>query len=430
LVSRTADILFITFILCHCILCSQKVMEKVVVDSATKEKLSFVSVKTNLNEVSFLTGKQGSFRFISSDVLKHFVFYKIGYQEKIVSYKELYSIDTIVLAQKAIQLSEVSISSEKTEAIIKDKRSYVDDYVVLKDGSLLYITSRINSPDFHVVYRPPDSDIQYKRTVSGEGGGSLVQDCFGNVQLLTDKFSRQIYFDSGKSFEFLKSYDRRVYDQTLANSLLVLNSGVITSTQRNPQYQSLVSHDVKIPAQELYFLKNTVTGSEKFYTVRFNKALREMAENELRDWNLMGKQVDNKTQANIDVFYHSVAKEIYAPIFMYRDTVVLFDFQELEIVFLSENGEILKKSAINKKDFPLFHEITVLQDQVSRKFYVCGKQKEQFQLKEILINSGNAGAAIKLEKPFPKKVTITNGNIYYLVREKSWDDTAYLYRQK
>ena len=124
-----------------------------------------------------------------------------------------------------------------------------------------------------------------------------------------------------------------------------------------------------------------------------------------------------------------IAKPIYAPLFLLKDTVVLFNFEEGAIVFLNKEGQFLKQVKLKDKEFSTFRDFEILFDPIKTKFYFKTKEFDRSVLSVIDIYSGSVKEKIHLEKLFAKNIQGLNDKLYYLVKEKEWDDTCYLYQQ-
>jgi hypothetical protein len=325
-------------------------------------------------------------------------------------------------------LAEVEIRNNKIDTIVKDKRYYVDDYLVLANGNFLLITSKINIPGFNVCYYDRLKKIKQSRTFKTEESGYFITDCFKNVHLVTNVFSRQIYFDSDSSFEFLPKYTRDVFENTLASCMLKIDTGLIMKRMLPPEIIHLPNYDVEKSPSLLSYYRAYKNGQQPFYTVYYNARMREMIHNEMTDWALMGT-FDDKVCNNISLFYRKIAGPLYAPLFLKNDTVVVFNFQENGIFFLSKTGLILKKVEMDLEQFSTIHDFEILHDAMAQTFYIKLKESNRSFIKRINIYSGTISKSIHLEKAFARNIQIVNNRIYYMVREREWDDTQYLYQQ-
>jgi hypothetical protein len=109
--------------------------------------------------------------------------------------------------------------------------------------------------------------------------------------------------------------------------------------------------------------------------------------------------------------------------------VVLFNFQEYKIVFLDRAGTVLRETAMDQKEFMTLRDFEILYDALAQKFYLKMRDANRSYMKRIDIYSGKTDKTIKLKKIFARNIQVAGDRIYYLVREKGWDDTQYLYRQ-
>ncbi len=73
--------------------------------------------------------------------------------------------------------------------------------------------------------------------------------------------------------------------------------------------------------------------------------------------------------------------------------------------------------------------IQILFDEFTRQFFVHQVVNDSPYIFKLSLLTGQLTKEIKLEKPFPKNIKLFGGKIYYIVKEKQWDDTSYLYSQ-
>jgi hypothetical protein len=401
---------------------------KTIVDARTRQSLDFVSIQSNDGKIQLMSNREGKFILIPDARALSFTFYRMGYQKQVLAPDEVLAADTIFMREKEQQLQEVTVSGEKLQPIVKDKRFYVEDYCLLPNHDFLLITSKSIASDFEVCYYSWEKGIRYTKKIKGESGAHFVTDCFKHIQLLTDRFSRQVFFDSDSSFQFLPKYPRRTFDSALANCVLRIDTQVIMK-QVFPALPVILPHfTVNRHAPVMNYLRVSRHAREPFYFVEYNKHLREMIESELVECRRLEAN-DYRRECNIILFFEKVAAPIYAPLFLKNDTVVLFNFQASHIVFLDRAGNVLRQVALDQEQFGTLHDIEVLHDAAAQKFYLKMRDADRSYIKHIDIYSGTADKTIHLEKIFARNIQVANDRIYYLVREKGWDDTQYLYRQ-
>lgn len=401
---------------------------KVVVDSRTKNSIDFVFVQSDNSAIKLVTTKEGRFILVNNPELKTFTFYKMGYLKKVISAQALITLDSIFLERKQIELEEIVVSNNKIDTIVKDKRYYVDDYRVLPDNNFLILTSKINSPGCEVSFYDKVKGIRFTKKIKDETDGHLVTDCFKNIHLVTNTCSRQIFFDSETSFEFLAKYSRRTFDSTLAACVLKTDTQVIMKQELAPQKINLSYVDPKLYSPFINYFRVSKHANAPFCSIQYNKHMQEMINNELKDSQMMYGHKPDRMEAQIVFFHQNIATPIYGPMFLKNDTIVFFNFQENKIFFLDQAGIELKKVGLGE-EFETRLNFEILYDEAVQKFYMKIRSGERCSVKQIDIYSGKTIKTIKLEKLFARNIQIVKDQIYYLVREKEWDDTQYLYHQ-
>ncbi len=421
--------LIFAFLFCNFFLSGQKQITKVVIDSKTKFPIDYVFISSNDKKVGLLTNKKGKFSFIASSNINTFSFYKLGFKSSTLSYESVIKQDTIFLTENFTLLEEVSVTSDKVIPVVKDKRFYINDYFVLPDNNFLILTSKINIKGFEIAIYNEAKGIIYSKKIKDEEGEFLFKDCFGSIQLITNQSARQIYFESDTSFNFLQKYTRSKFDNELLNVVLKLDTEVIIKSSLPPKKMVGVYFDAKVNSPFVVFNKVGNGKVIKFYTLQFNKQLLEMFANEKADSKMVVGS-GQKVESTLLLFYEQIAKEIYAPMFLKNDTVIIFNFQQNEMAFLNKAGEELLTKKIDQKGFSQFHNFEILYDKERQKFYLKIRDSDKFIIKELNIYTGTFGEHIKLEKTFAKKIQIINGKMFYLVNEKEWDDTSYIYLQR
>jgi len=411
---------------------------KIILDAKTQQPIDYVYVNSDGNRINLMSNSEGRLILTSDSKTKAFTFYKIGYYSRTLSMEELATKDTIFLKERSVNLSEVTITAKVLETIVKDKKYYVDDYLVLPNKDFLLITSKINIKAFEISYYKKDQGITWKKQILNETGEHLVVDCFKNIHLVTNKFSRQIVFSSDSTFDFLFKYSRAKFDSTLATCVLKIDTQLIFKLYPPPVKVELPNFSFMRNAPFLTYMKVYKKQRQYFYGLGFNKKLMEMYENEVGD--KMRVQADIKAigghnetaegyESQMELFFRKIAKPIYAPIFLQNDTVIIFNFEEYTIVFLNKSGAILKEVAIKEKEISTFRDFEILYDSAKRKFYFKTKELDKSTLSILDIYTGSVQGKIHLERVFAKNIQVFNDKLYYIVKEKEWDDTCYLYQQ-
>ncbi|HOZ86249.1 MAG TPA: hypothetical protein PL029_00765 [Bacteroidia bacterium] len=415
-------------LLCPLLMQAQKGQTKTIVDAKTKLALDYVAVQSDNNSIRLMSNKDGKFILISDNSIKAFTFYKMGFRQLSMDMATLLKTDSIFLVEKQIQLEEVVVKANKIDTLVKDKRFYVDDYCVLPNDNFLLINSKINVSGVEVCYFDKARGIRQVKKIKAEQDAHFVRDCFKNIHVVTANFSRQVFFNSDTSFEFLPKYRRQLFDSALAPCVLKIDTQVIMKQMFPPTRVNFDYTYATVNAPLFNYYRVSRHARELFYTVAYNEHMVEMMNHEIEDTRATARN-EFVAENQIALFFSRIAAPLYAPVFLKNDTVVLFNFQENKIDFLSKLGTSLKSVKLNEEQFLSIHAFEIIYDGIAQKFYMKMNESNRSVLKQVNIYSGTADKIVKLEKVFAKNIQVVNNRIFYLVKEKEWDDTQYLYQQ-
>lgn len=419
---------------------SQNFSTKIIVDSKTKQPLEFVNIYSEDKLTSQLSNKKGEFIIYSESNIKAFIFNKTGYTTKYISKTNVLKLDTVFLVEQPIQLNEVEIAVKKLEEVIKDKRFYVNDYLVLPNYDFLILTYKINFKGFEVAYYKKDKGVTCSKKYKDEVNEHLFKDCFDNYHLVTNVGSRQFYFPSDTSFDFLPIVRKTLFDSTLSKVVLRLDSQFIYKNENPPSTHKGTYFNTTFNSPYLTYISLFRKKRTELFTVVYNKEMRDIIQSELVD-SRKNQQVMEESKLNANsyspsaqsreasnsFFIETAIGPIYAPIYNKNDTLIILNFQEDKIVFLDKSGILLKM--IDIENFPRYHHFQAYYDVGTQNFYVTVQDNNTHYIKRLNIYTGKFNRTVPLERPFPKNIQIINNRMYFQVKEHSWDDTSYIYLQ-
>lgn len=418
---------------------SQQGLKRFIVNSRTGFAVDYVYVSSNDKKINLVSNNEGKIIIIPDSKVKWYSFYKLGYYPQNVTTETLLKNDTIFLVEKPFVLEEITVKGKKViDTIIKDKRYYVDDYLVLPNNNFIVITSKINVKGFEISHYIKGKGITCTEKFKNENGAFLFTDCFKNIHLVTNNYSRQLFFQSDSIFDFLPKYNRTRFDSTLAICALKIDTQIVIKTSRPPIKIEQEYFDIKVNSPFLTFFIVGKNQKHFFHSVVYNKHMREMLDAEMNDSEMIRRSAKDigvrspsqeQIEAQRQLFFTKIATPIYAPIFLKNDTVIVFNFQENHISFLNKAGHLLKEIPIDEKAYSGLREFEVIYDTPKQKFYIRSREFDRCLLNRIDIYSGEISQKIKLEKVFAHNIQVLNDHVYYLVKEKQWDDTSYLYQQ-
>ncbi|HTA61693.1 MAG TPA: hypothetical protein VK835_04530 [Bacteroidia bacterium] len=438
------NVSLLVWLICLCGLSvfGQTKTQKIVVDAKTKLPIEGVYVTSDNGVLALISNKNGELLIVSDAKTKWFSFYKIGYVKQNIALADLAKMDSVFLVENPVNLAEVVVTSKALETLIADKRMYVNDYVILPNNDFIILSSKINTKGFEIAYYKVDKGIRFKKKFVNEKNEFLFQDCFKNIHLVTDNFSRQLFFTSDSSFDFLAKCSKQKFDSTIALCVLKTDTQLVLKWVAPTVTKKMPFFNIKMNSPFLDYKLATKYGTKKLYTVFYNQQIKDMMGTEVEDvrrfqlellWTMLKKDTHHKSEEEVEAemafFYSNVAGPIYAPVFLKNDTLVVFNFQEKQILFFNQQANLLKQVDMNKKDFSTYKDVLVIYDDVTKNFYLKTTEFDAQSLHLIDVNQGILLKKIQLAKTFAKNIQVYNNRIYYLFKEKDWDDTSYLYQQ-
>jgi hypothetical protein len=420
-------LLFAFLILSH-VGFSQVLIKGKVFDKASNQPITNVIISYNFGEKQTVSDSLGRFK-ISINPESPVIFKKFGYSNFNLNFngsKSDLNDLKVYLQEKPIELVEVDVNIEKLQAVIKNKSFYLVDYAILPNDMYLALSYKTLLKEFDVsIINSSTNKIYSRKTIKGEDAKNLFLDCFGSYHVVSDVNARQIVFDTDSSFSFLDAVPREKFRGSVEKCVSKID-------------QELFFNDKGTVTSFFYKVKDQKVKPMRHVT--YNKEMREMYINEIRDerqkmrdgsYSLPYKSEFNREQWLMEqdrrMAEDQIFRPIYAPVFLKNDTMVLLNFPEMIIEYYNKEGSCIYKVPMG--NFSQYHNFEAKYDPKTQKFYIFNQIKDKRYLMELNIYNGQLIKSYKLEKPFVHCLQVFNGDIYYIVREKEWDDTAYLYKQ-
>ncbi len=331
---------------------AQKNITITILDSKTKLPVDFAFVNSDDRKLNLVSNKEGQLILNADPKIKYYVFYKIGYESQTISLSTLLQTDYVYLVSKSFNLAEVTITPKLFDTIIRDKRFYVDDYIVLPNYDFLIITSKKSSKEFEIAYYKRYRGITCSKKIENETHSYLFNDCFKNLHLVTDNYLRQILFDSDSTFDFLPKFGKTKFDSTVALCALKVDTQLVMKSFRPPFKVNKQYSGYTLNSPFLSYLILSKHSGRNLYTAYYNKEIHDRIKTEASDiyrmeaYSVQGGSTPKSAEyleSTIALFYRAVAKPIYAPIFLKNNAVVIFNFKDNYINFIINTDHLLKK---------------------------------------------------------------------------------------
>ena len=127
------------------------------------------------------------------------------------------------------------------------------------------------------------------------------------------------------------------------------------------------------------------------------------------------------------LYYHP----LYAPAFFHSENLFIFDHHN-DWLFIHDTLGFAQDSipiAYHKLRDKNFAEL-IIQDRVDQTFYAVYRKNGRNFLRQVQLTDGTAGEKITLYYPYPEKLKVVNGSVYYIYRPVNSLQTSHLYREE
>jgi hypothetical protein len=411
----------------------QSLVRGVVTDELSGLPLEFVAVSTLDEKSGDITDDKGSFRLTIQKFPVVLRFRLIGYESRIIQILNGKEPIQISLTPSTSILNTVEINASKIHRVAGNKRRSIWDYTWWGENIVLseYGTSLKNSRIIHINTDGDTIDV----VDSPAKPLSLFTDCLGNPHIQGQDSTWQLIEDQHLMY-FLPAESNHLIDNLLKFCACASDSNLYFAI---PTGKSIF--DNKLPVgfkfetsshNMYYFFSSQETGKMNFLTsIADADALKLLAEEKSfgrgPDGKLQKPTIERNRDEDAFFFYNILLKEIYAPIFLVKDTVLLFDHIHSKIVFFETSGEVLETVNIDYHLNPDFaREIIV--DEEKQRVFVVFKDGGITELRQLNPSTGELSGSWKIPTPFPDHITVSGNNIYYLHRDEEIHEARILSR--
>ncbi|MFO7880310.1 MAG: carboxypeptidase-like regulatory domain-containing protein [Bacteroidales bacterium] len=306
------------------------------------------------------------------------------------------------------------------EAVVKPAVSISDglwldiiDYAHLGDSILLsgycYHYSAARNPWIYLI--SPSGDTLIQKVAGAEG--RFFEDCMGNMHYLTENTDFQIFIDRD-SIHFTHPEHIRDFEEYLQPCLFETASEMI--------FQRYEINDQMIS----YHAVNKETHEWRpVYKVQDEHALNMLAFQD-RFFAMGPEPSEADYRFEKMCFYDS----IYSPLFYLRDSIYLFSFYENEILVMDDDFDIIRQVTVDIHHNKDFQEM-LIPDYALGDMYGLFERNGYSYIRQIGLDQGKAKKSWRIPGfKWVDKITIRQGILYFLYREKFTGDLVSLYRMK
>lgn len=431
-----------------------------VIDVDTKKSLGHVSIQVNGTLRGTETDSSGQFALLLSGERKLLKFSLLGYETVYLNpYAQPGKEELVPMKPKAKLINEVVVSANPLQPMVNSKRSYVLDYDFYGDHILL-ISYGLSKSSYKVVLIDEKGDT-LSIIRAPETPQRLFKDCLGNHYVVCEETIYQVYYNNTslqllppKSIKDLEGILMPCIAQDSSNLYLVAKHGsyLVTNTIFHDFYSnhtSLSYYYINKALKQKKLLLNVV--DEASLRMKADERRLLSAKEQGRSGDEMGRVVHTNSKTppqasmpamssnhrnksvlhSFDVIFSEtiVFKEIFAPLYVIKNQLYVFDFVNSKLKSFSASGNLLKESDLAlHKDIKWKRSMCI--DEAFNKAYTLFERNGITELKEIDLKTGKECHSEKVPVVFAENIKVNKGYIYFLHSGKEADDTRYLSKFK
>ena len=342
--------------------------------------------------------------------------------------------DTLVLniklASRVYQLNPMQLSEvREPEPVFHSSLHYVHDFEILENRLLLITFNRSLKKDPVLTLANFDEEIVSELPLSMEPIG-LFKDFTGRI-FVEFKSNVKLIFNQNDSLALL-NVDLKEYFHSVKPCKDSVNQQILFSDQvwylsRFNYYSFDVSDSL------VFLLKNVVHPKVnhmmrwEYYDMRIDdqRKARKMAQ--------LFPELDAQEVAGLMTGFQNTIfyEEPYAPIFVKKDTILLFDHHSDYVFRFTESLETIDSIPIDYHKPPKRSswKRQMFYDKGSDVFYALFNQNGYSYLKEVDMASGGVKRSNKLQNQFVEKIRVYNQYAYYIYKEPSSPSKPFIYRE-
>ena len=337
------------------------------------------------------------------------------------------STDTIkvLLTQRPVNLNEAEIISGKYR-VLKGKNKEIVDYDFIDTNLLVLIKNTYTRKYELIVMNDLYDTIGKVRIRKIKHPKSIFKDCMGNCHLLTNDSAYQLSFDErNPRLIYAVNLDR--FKKLLGNCLFETPKYLVFTYNSNnkPDLMYATRNPIEITEPS----KNG-SWKQQFYGVDKNRhqkvIIDEFDEREKRQTAYEYSQFIYYNQKDTTRYFGDILrfnemtffKQAFQSMQYLNDTIYYFNHLKSCINLYSDSLILLDTIHVNYHVRDNWKQV-ILTDKIKNKAYTLFVAGTKFILSNIDLKTGITTVVTVIDKPFPSKIKVNNGFLYFLYIDTS-----------
>ena len=418
----------------------KKIVTGFVLDEETNKPVENVQIMVPGSSFKHFTDQRGFFKIPVNNLPVKLQISHLAYFEKQVVVTGNKSTVKVLLTKRPVMLDETEIVSEKYK-VYKERHNSIMDYDFLGD-SILLLVQQGNTSRYELILTNENLKPVCKKELKDmKPPFRLFRDCMENCQLITDDKVYQIYFNGKDLFLiYPESYER--FSELLKNCLFETSDFLafknnFSDDPLDVKYASIDPGDFYSNAEhdlwkQSFYVIYKRTHEKKYIdfinewkkkTESFNYAYDlYMTSLRLARSGMAARPPQRQLGDILRLNEMTWAKPAYQDIKLLHDTIYYFNHLNSRIDIYSEKLQLMDTVSISYHQKKNWKE-TILADEKTGKAYTLFTSGAKLDLYEIDLKKGDIRRVFTIDKPFPEKIKIHNGFLYFIYNDvtNTWE---------
>jgi hypothetical protein len=408
--------------------------------SDSREPLANVNISFEGSKMGSVSDEKGAFSFYIDTIPIFMIVSHIGFKTKRILLDGTSNSMTLYMDREIRELQEVVIRANKIEPYFKDEHYTIRDYEI--DSGLVYLLvyrNRVSREE--LICKNLEGDTVARTGILSFTPISLYKDCLGFLQVVGEDSVFQVYRND-KVLQLIHGVGIVKFNKIMMNC--------VASTSQIMFFKKMVNLGQGV---QYYGVDRISRKRHELTQVTDEKKAKMLRRNPEDAWSLMRTQPDyfpqssNLQRDEPDISkgeldngrkefdeWNFTNKILYRPLktalYKVDKFICIFNIPDRQLEFFDTIGNFSYKLKINVEyinDGRWSGDIFL--DETQSKIYTTFLKSTGTGLYRVDLNTGELHKTLTLIHPFPQKIRIYKGQVYYLYGVLGDPENKILYRQ-
>lgn len=407
-----------------------------VVDAESRKPLENVDVYLPDSERGARTDQMGKYSIWAERKPGTVEFYIVSHNKELrsISASQLKS-DTLVLdvllTRKNVMLEEAVISaSQKADTVFGTHRFSIMDYEFFRDKYIFLINEKSR---WKVMLAGDDQEMISQASLPVEAGEpkELYKDFLGFVNVICREHVFRVKVNNGNVLS-LASLPFEDFNSMIRPCIDTIGLKIYFSNYR-PDYPRFMYYAYNIKDSSAQLVREIVDeplALMQDYEYDFLKPRDKLTARKLAQE--LGADKRDVAAAMTGFGHSKYFTPLYAPLFVRRDTILIFDHYSNALLKYDRNANLVDSLGIsyhkpkNWKEW----ERQLVEDETNGDIYALYLKGAYYYLKKIDLATGKLTGSHKLTNKWVEHVHVRNGYVYYIYRPFESIQKKFLYKER